>query len=352
MVKEKLFGVLKDGREVRNYILQNESGTVAELSEYGASVISVKTRDRFGKLADIVLGFDKLSDYENQRGTYMGATVGRFANRIRGGRFILNGKTYSIYCNDGKNSLHGGRVGFDSRLWKGKSQKDGVCFTYESPDGEENYPGKLKVCVTYTLDNHNALRIEYSAVSDKDTVLNLTNHSYFNLKGHDKGGADDMLLRINADFFTPVSPELIPTGEIFSVHGTPMDFSDFMKIKSRIEYDFPQLKNGSGYDHNWVLKKETQNALALAAELYDEKSGRLLRVYTTMPGIQFYSGNFLDGSTMGKCGARYERRGGVCLETQYFPNSTEYAHFPSPILRAGAEYRHSTIFGFSTVEGV
>lgn len=350
MVEEKLFGVLKDGQEVRNYILKNENGTVVELSEYGASVISVKTHDRFGKLADIVLGFDKLSDYENQKGTYMGATVGRFANRIHGGKFNLNGKTYSIYCNDGKNSLHGGRVGFDRRLWKGILLNDGVCFTYESPDGEENYPGKLKVCVTYTLDNHNALKIEYSAVSDKDTVLNLTNHSYFNLKGHDKGRADEMLLRINADFFTPVSRELIPTGEILSVHETPMDFRDFKRIKSRIEDDFTQLKNGSGYDHNWVLKKECQNSLTLAAELCDETCGRLLRVYTTMPGIQFYSGNFLDGSTFGKGGASYERRGGVCLETQYFPNSTEHAHFPSPILRAGDEYRHNTIFEFSVID--
>ena len=351
MIDERSFGVLADGRDVKLFTLTNSKGMSLAISEYGACIVAIVTPDKNGKMADVVLGFDSAADYEKQKGTYMGATVGRYANRIRGGKFMLNGQPVILNCNDGKNHLHGGNCGFDRKLWCGKViDERSVAFTYESCDGEENYPGNLRICVKYTLSDANSINIDYNAVSDKDTVVNLTNHSYFNLKGHEKGGADKQILRINADMFTGIDSEVIPDGTVMPVECTPMDFRNYAVISSRMDFPYIQLRNGAGYDHNWVLNKRERSTLSLAAELYDAESGRFMTLHTTKPGIQFYSGQFLDGSMTGKGGAIYMKHGGICLEPQYFPNAMEQTHFPTPILRKGEEYHHVTRFTFTVKE--
>ena len=339
----KSWGRLADGTAVEIYALRN--GKIeAAITTYGGIVVSLQVPDRKGNMDDVVLGYDSLSQYVSNN-PYFGAIVGRYANRIAHGSFLLEGKTYSVPKNNGDNSLHGGTRGFDKVVWKAKPIKDGIELSYVSRDGEQGYPGTLTATVRYTL-NDDGLRIEYSATTNKPTVVNLTNHSYFNLAGQGKGTILQQQLKIHASRFTPVDSTLIPTGELRSVEGTAFDFRALTPIGERIDADEDQLHKGKGYDHNWVLDK-SQGKLSEAAELYDPGTGRVLQVLTTEPGLQFYSGNFLDGTIVGKQGRTYEHRSGLCLETQHFPDSPNHPNFPSTELKPGKRYRSVTAFKFS-----
>ena len=339
----KSWGRLADGTAVEIYALRN--GKIeAAITTYGGIVVSLQVPDRKGNMDDVVLGYDSLSQYVSNN-PYFGAIVGRYANRIAHGSFLLEGKTYSVPKNNGDNSLHGGTRGFDKVVWKAKPIKDGIELSYVSRDGEQGYPGTLTATVRYTL-NDDGLRIEYSATTNKPTVVNLTNHSYFNLAGQGKGTILQQQLKIHASRFTPVDSTLIPTGELRSVEGTAFDFRTSTPIGERIDADEDQLHKGKGYDHNWILDK-SQGQLSEAAELYDPGTGRVLQVLTTEPGLQFYSGNFLDGTIVGKQGRTYEHRSGLCLETQHFPDSPNHPNFPSTELKPGKRYRSVTAFKFS-----
>ncbi len=339
----KSWGRLADGTAVEIYALRN--GKIeAAITTYGGIVVSLQVPDRKGNMDDVVLGYDSLSQYVSNN-PYFGAIVGRYANRIAHGSFLLEGKTYSVPKNNGDNSLHGGTRGFDKVVWNAKPIKDGIELSYVSRDGEQGYPGTLTATVRYTL-NDDGLRIEYSATTNKPTVVNLTNHSYFNLAGQGKGTILQQQLKIHASRFTPVDSTLIPTGELMSVEGTAFDFRALTPIGQRIAADEDQLHKGRGYDHNWVLDK-SQGQLSEAAELYDPGTGRVLQVLTTEPGLQFYSGNFLDGTIVGKQGRTYEHRSGLCLETQHFPDSPNHPNFPSTELKPGKRYRSVTAFKFS-----
>jgi aldose 1-epimerase len=345
------FGKTSEGISVYRYALSNKKGVEAVVISYGATLVSLKVPDRNGKAADIVLGYDSLDGYEQGK-SFFGATIGRYGNRIAGGEFTLDGTVFHLPKNDGPNSLHGGTRGFNKRVWTGvdRSRADAQVLelSYTSPDGEEGYPGTLKVKVTYTLPAEaNELRIDYAATTDKDTVVNLTNHSYFNLSGDASKEIVDHQLLLRAPQFTPVDATLIPTGELRPVRGTPFDFRKPTAIGARINQDHEQLKFGKGYDHNWVLEKTEKRGLQLAAEVFEPSSGRVLEVLTTEPGIQFYSGNFLDGTAKGKGGQLYAHRTGLCLETQHFPDSPNLPKFPSTVLRPGEAYRSATVLRFS-----
>jgi aldose 1-epimerase len=347
-IKEQSFGKTPGGTAVTLYTLTNASGVEAKIMTYGGIVTSLRVPDRNGELNDIVLGYDDLEGYIKNNSSYFGALIGRYGNRIAKGRFSLNGVRYKLAQNNGENHLHGGIRGFDQVVWQASEVKGSPALklTYLSKDGEEGYPGNLSVTVIYTLTDKNELKIEYSATTDNDTILNLTNHSYFNLAG---AGAGDILghqVLINADRFTPVDQGLIPTGELACVKGTPMDFTSTTPIGSRIELPFQQLVFCGGYDHNWVLNK-TEGALRLAAKVYEEMSGRVMEVYTTQPGMQFYTGNFLDGTIKGKGGLVYGKHYGFCMETQHFPDSPNQPAFPSTVLRPGQEYQQTTVYKFS-----
>jgi len=347
IVTKQAFGKTADGTPVDLYTLSNNKGVRVAITNYGGIIVSLFTPDRNGRAGDIVLGFDRLEDYLKGH-PYFGAIVGRYANRIAKGRFTLDGVEYKLAQNNGENHLHGGVQGFDKKVWKPRAYTDAegehLELSYLSPDGEEGYPGALDVKVVYTLNDNNQLRIDYTATTDKPTVVNLTNHTYFNLAG--EGDILGHVLRLNADRFTPVDAGLIPTGELRPVQGTPFDFTVPTPIGARIEQDDEQLRLGRGYDHNFVLRSGG-GELAEAAEVYEPNSGRVLRVLTTEPGIQLYTGNFLDGSLRGKYGRVYARRTGFCLETQHFPDSPNKPAFPSPVLRPGQTYRSTTIFEFS-----
>ena len=339
----KSWGRLADGTAVEIYALRN--GKIeAAITTYGGIVVSLRVPDRKGNMDDVVLGYDSLSQYVSNN-PYFGAIVGRYANRIAHGSFLLEGKTYSVPKNNGDNSLHGGTRGFDKVVWNAKPIKDGIELSYVSRDGEQGYPGTLTAIVRYTL-NDDGLRIEYSATTNKPTVVNLTNHSYFNLAGQGKGTILQQQLKIHASRFTPVDSTLIPTGELRSVEGTAFDFRTSTPIGERIDADEDQLHKGKGYDHNWVLDK-SPGQLSEAAELYDPDTGRVLQVLTTEPGLQFYSGNFLNGTIVGKQGRIYEHRSGLCLETQHFPDSPNHPNFPSTELKPGKRYHSITVFKFS-----
>jgi len=347
-VSKQPFGKTPEGTAIDLYELAD--GTVeARIMTYGATLVSLKVPDRTGKPGDIVLGYDSAENYI-ANSPYFGAIVGRYANRIAHGQFQLDGRTYSLPKNDGENSLHGGTRGFDKVLWSAHAIENGVEFTCLSKDGDQGYPGNLKVTVRYTLVG-NALRIEYSATTDKDTVVNLSNHSYFNLAGEGSGDILQERLEIHASRFTPVDSTLIPTGALEAVAGTPFDFRTFHAIGERINDKDEQLVRGKGYDHNWVLDRKSASGLVEAARVQDPASGRTLRVLTTQPGLQFYSGNFLDGSIVGKGGHVYAHRSGFCLETQHFPDSPHHANFPSTVLRPGERYHSITVFEFGTTEG-
>jgi aldose 1-epimerase len=346
-VEKQPFGKTADGTPVDLYTLTNSKGVRVAITNYGGIVVSLFTPDRNGNPGDIVLGFERLEDYLKGH-PYFGAIIGRYGNRIAKGRFTLDGVEYKLAQNNGENHLHGGLVGFDKKVWKARDFVDAegqhLELRYTSPDGEEGYPGNLDVTVTYSLNEQNQLRIDYVATTDKPTVVNLTNHSYFNLAG--EGDILGHLLRLNADYFTPVDAGLIPTGELRPVKGTPFDFTEPTPIGARIEQDDEQLRYGRGYDHNFVLRGGG-GSLAEAAEVYEPKTGRVLRVLTTEPGVQFYTGNFLDGTLRGKYGRVYHRRTGFCLETQHFPDSPNKPHFPTTVLRPGQTYRSTTIYEFS-----
>jgi aldose 1-epimerase len=342
-VTKASFGTFS-GQPVDIFTLRNSHGIEVKATSYGAIITSIVTPDRTGKRGDNTLGFDTFEEYLKNT-PFFGALVGRYGNRIAKGHFTLDGKTYTLAVNNGANHLHGGLKGFDKVLWKGEmvNGKTAVAFSRRSPDGEEGYPGNLDVRVTYTLTEQDELVIDYHAVTDKATPINLTQHTYFNLAG--EGDILGHVLMIDADRFTPVDSTLIPTGELAPVAGTPFDFRKPTAIGARIGESHPQLKNGNGYDHNWVLNKKG-TARQLAARVVDPKSGRTLEVSTTEPGVQFYSGNFLDGTVKGKGGRAYQQRSGLCLETQHFPDSPNHPSFPSTILKPGAEYRSETAFKF------
>ncbi|ROT99642.1 galactose mutarotase [Marinobacter sp. R17] len=356
-VKTSVFGTLPDGREARLYRFSNAHGIEMAVTNYGGIIVSLRTPDSDGDVDDIVLGFDSLDGYLSRAyqtsNPYFGALIGRYGNRIAGGEFTLDGKTYTLAKNNGPNHLHGGNKGFNQVLWDAKPFSNdtgtGVILSYTSADGEEGYPGKLDVTVTYTLSDQDTLSVEYNATTTKATPVNLTQHSYFNLEGEGSGSILDHRLMINADAFTPVDKTLIPTGEIRPVKGTPFDFREATAIGKRINDDNTQLEYGPGYDHNFVLNRPDgrDGELVLAARVTEPDSGRILEIATTEPGIQFYSGNFLDGTLTGKSGRAYGRRNGFALETQHFPDSPNQKDFPSTILEPGDTYHTRTVYTFS-----
>jgi aldose 1-epimerase len=348
MIKESAFGTMPDGTPVKLFTLSNASGMEVRAINYGAILVSIKVPDRNGRVDDVVVGHDDLEGYLT-KSRFFGAVVGRYGNRIAGGRFTLDGRTYQLTQNNGQNHLHGGAKGFDKVVWKASINDDprgpSVAFTHTSPDGEEGYPGTLLARIVYTLTDKNELVIDYSATTNKPTLVNLTQHSYFNLAGHGSGDILDHQLTLNADRYTPVDASQIPTGEIAPVDGTPFDFRRGVTIGARIDADHEQIRFGSGYDHNFVLAR-SGDGLVQAAHVVDPKTGRTLDVSTTEPGVQFYSSNKLDGSHVGKGGHVYSARSSFCLETQHFPDSPNRANFPSTVLRPGEEYRSTTVFKF------
>ena len=334
-ITSKNFGTGPDGEEVYLFTLRNNRGVEVSITNYGGAITSIMAPDRNGVFGDVVLGYDTLDEYvKNPR--YFGALIGRYANRIAGGKFWLYRVEYQLAQNNGENHLHGGTRGFDKRVWSATPTSSSLRLEYFSKDGEENYPGNLGVAVDYSLNDENELRIDYRAVTDKDTIINLTNHSYFNLGGHGHGTILDHELMLHAGSFTPVSGDLIPTGEILSVDGTRMDFR------------IARVIGDGGYDHNFVLDDWNHGLIRSVAHLRDPNSGRVMEVLTTQPGIQFYSGNFLDGSLIGKGGVAYHQYAALCLETQHFPDSPNQPNFPSTVLRAEMFYKQTTIYKFTT----
>lgn len=341
------FGVTRTGVAIDRYTLVNANGLEADIITYGGTLTSLRVPDRDGVGGDVVLGFETLEPYTGPH-PYFGALIGRYANRIAHGRFELNGATYTLARNDGPNHLHGGPEGFHRRVWRARERESAegpsLELTYLSPDGEEGYPGNLSVTVAYALTDRNELRIDYTATTDRDTLVNLTNHAYFNL-----AGAGDILgheLELAAARFLPIDATLIPLGELRPVRGTPLDFTTPTPIGTRIAADHEQIRRGLGYDHTWVLDKP-DGALGLAGRLYEPTTGRLIEVFTTQPAIQFYSGNFLDGSLIGKRGQVYAKHSGLCLETQHFPDSPNQPQFPSTLLRTGETYGQTTVYRFA-----
>ncbi len=348
-VKKEPFGKLPNGQEVYLYILKNPSGMTVKLTNYGATDVAIEVPDRSGKMADVVFGYDSVMGYVNGN-SYFGGTIGRYANRIAHGTFKLDGKVYHLPINDGPNSLHGGTVGFNKVVWTAEpletSRGPAVRFSYVSKAGQDGYPGTVKVTVTYTLLKDDALRIEYRGTTDKPTILNMTNHTYFNLSGDPNKTILDEDLMINANKYTPVNKYEIPTGKIATVVGTPMDFRKMTRIGAHINEDNVQLKRCGGYDLNWVLNGYNKKVHKVA-EVYDPTSGRILTVYTDQPGIQFYTGNFLNGTEIGKHGVHYKYRTALTLEAQLYPDSPNEPKFPSATLRPGQTYRQTTIYKFS-----
>ncbi|MEO6914366.1 MAG: aldose epimerase family protein [Chitinophagaceae bacterium] len=339
-MKPAPFGT-SDDKEVMEYTLKNSKGTIVRIINYGGIVKNIEVADRNGEMGDVVLGFDSLSGYKQTGMPYMGALIGRYGNRIANAKFSLDGKSYTLAANNNGNSLHGGLKGFDKVVWDANQADSALILEYVSKDGEEGYPGTLTTKVVYTLTNDNALKIDYTATTDKATPINLTNHSYFNLSAGKSPTIDDHILMINADKYTIVNDKLIPTGKLPEVKGSPMDFTTPKKIGRDLS------KVAGGYDHNYVLNK-TDKSLTVAATVYDSASGRFMEVLTTEPGIQFYSGNFLDGKLTGtKTGKPYLQHSGLCLEAQHFPDSPNQPSFPSTILKPGETYRQTTLYRFS-----
>ena len=341
------FGELADGTPVEIYTLRNNRGLEARVISYGAIIVSLRTPDSDGQYADIVLGFDNLEGYV-QHSPYFGAVVGRYANRIARGRFTLDGRAHELPINDPPNTLHGGSRGFDKLVWtaSARSSDDELELTCTSPDGDQGFPGELTARVTYTLTDENELRVEYRATTTKPTPVTLSQHSYFNLTGEARRDVLNHLITLSADRYTPVDATMIPTGELASVEGTPFDLRLPTRIGARVDVDDEQLRHGGGFDHNFVLNR-TEPGLMHAGHVAEPDSGRIMEIYTTEPGVQFYSGNSLDGSIRGKGGHAYGRRCGFCLETQHFPDSPNHPGFPSTILRPGEELTSRTVFAFS-----
>ncbi len=348
-IKRETFGITPEGKAVDAFTLTNARGLEVRVINYGGIITSLLAPDRSGNLADIVLGFDALDGYLDNK-PYFGAIIGRYTNRIADGKFILDGREYTLAKNNGTNSLHGGLRGYNKVTWEAEpfhnQQQTGVILIYRSKDGEEGYPGNLGVKVTYTLTGENELIFDYEAETDKATAINLTQHTYFNLAGEGNGDVLGHELWLNADRFTPVDKTLIPTGELRSVRGTPLDFTQPTRLGARIDATYNQLAFAGGYDHNFVINGEDHKP-KLTARVREPNSGRVLEAHTTEPGVQLYSGNFLDGSAVGKHGHAYQKREAFCLETQHFPDSVHHSHFPSTILRPGQRFHSQTIFKFS-----
>ncbi|RPI96619.1 MAG: galactose mutarotase [Chloroflexi bacterium] len=349
MISKQSYGTTAGGMAVEEYTFTNARGTEVKIITYGGIITSIRVPDQNGTLANVALGFDNLADYET-RSPYFGCITGRFANRIAGGRFALDGVDYMLATNNGPNHLHGGLVGFNKQVWTPTVSGDSLVLLYLSPDGEEGYPGNLDVTVSYTLTDDNGLRIDYHATTDKPTPVNLTNHSYFNLAGNGSGDIHGHVLLINADHFTPTDSTAIPTGEIARVDGTPFDFLTPRRIGPGQRSSHPQIVYGRGYDHNFVLNRPVPDdgSLVLAARVSDPGSGRVMDVLTTEPGVQFYAGNFLDATLVGSSGTLYRQSDGLCLETQHFPDSVHHPHFPSVVLRPGGTFQSTTVFRFLT----
>ena len=344
---EKFYGTTKNNEEVNMYTIKNNSNMEVDIISYGATIVSIRVPDKDGNIDDVALGYDTLEAYENGD-KYLGALIGRCGNRIKNASFKLNGKEYNLAKNNGNNHLHGGNTGFDKVVWNVEIvEENKLKLSYLSRDGEENYPGNLKVNVCYSLNDNNELKIEYYATTDEDTLVNLTNHSYFNLGGESSGNILNEKILINADKFTVTDAESIPTGELRDVLNTPMDFRTLKVIGDNIDSDYEQIRFGQGYDHNWMLNSNGDINI-LAAKVVDEISGRIMEVYTTSEGVQFYSGNFLDGTGSSKNGNGYNKRSGLCLETQFIPDSINHDNFSSCILKVNEEYRHTTIYKFKT----
>ncbi|BCJ93501.1 aldose 1-epimerase [Anaerocolumna cellulosilytica] len=348
-IKKHSFGKTKDGKEATLYTLINKNGMSVSFTNYGANIVNILVPDKNGKLDDVVLGYDNVRGYEINSPGY-GSFIGRHANRIGGAVFVLNDKKYELEKNDGENNLHGGFKSYNKFWYEVETfeeeDADSIEFSRLSPDMEQGFPGNLDISVTYTLTDDNELVIEYLAVSDKDTVVNLTNHSYFNLSGHNSGSVLKQKVILEADKFTPTDAALIPTGELRDVNGTPMDFRTLKALGQDIEEDYEPLKLAGGYDHNFVLNTNGSDVEKIG-EMIDDKSGRKMEIFTNMPGIQLYTGNFISGKEAGKGGYIYQKRDGVCFETQYFPDSCNKGEFPSSILKAGNEYDFVTVFKFS-----
>lgn len=335
------------GKSISLYVLTNKNGMVSEITNFGGKVVSLWMPDRLGNYEDIVLGHSTIDDYLNSKEKYFGALIGRYGNRIANGKFSLNGKEYSLAKNNGSNHLHGGDNGFDAVVWEAKQiDHQTLELRYVSKDMEEGYPGNLSIVVVYRLTDNNELKVEYKATTDKSTVVNLTHHSFFNLKGAGNGSINDHLLQINAPYYTPVDKGLIPTGEISSVQNTPFDFQKLTAIGERVDDKHKQLKYGLGYDHNFVINQSLES-LNYAAKVIEPISGRTLEVYTNEPGLQFYGGNFLNGSVIGKHNKNYNHRSAFCLETQHFPDSPNQSNFPTTQLNPGEEYHSVCIYKFS-----
>lgn len=351
-ISEKAYGTMKDGSQISQFTLKNSSGIKVEIINFGAVITSIDTPDKEGHFQNIVLGFPNLSGYEDDTGrACFGAIVGRYANRIAGGKFELDGKTYQIPLNNGPNALHGGPIGFDRKVWQAEklpiSQNQvGVRLSLQSPDGEQGFPGNLSVQVTYVLNNNNELILHYQATTDKSTVINLTNHSYFNLGGEGSGSVENHILQVFADYYTPSDANSIPVGEITPVDNTPMDFRRPIAVGSRMRDSFEQLVMARGYDHNWVIKKQFEDKLQPAMHLYDPKSQRTLEILTTQPGMQIYTANYLVGNYLGTSGKMYRQTDGIAFETQHFPDAPNKPNFPSTRLDPGQTLDETTVFRF------
>ncbi|SFU09187.1 aldose 1-epimerase [Algoriphagus locisalis] len=346
--QEQVFGTTFQNKKVETYEIKNANGMKMKVTNFGARVTNLWVPDKDGNLVDVVLGFETLDEYTTSGEKYFGAAIGRYGNRIADGKFTLNGEEYTLPQNNNGQTLHGGPGGMDFVIWDvEKSGENGLIFSYTSPDGEEGFPGELKVKMVYTLTGDNEFKVTYEAETDKATPVNLTHHSFFNLNGAGNGDVLDHTLKLNASKFTPVNEVLIPTGEIANVDGTPFDFTTATKIGDRIDQENQQLKFGGGYDHNWVLDK-SGNELTEAAVISSPQTGIEMEVWTTEPAIQFYSGNFLDGSVSGKGGKVYELRSAFCLETQHYPDSPNQPNFPSTILEPGEKYEQTCIYKFGT----
>ncbi len=340
--------MILNGEKVELYTLKNRNNIEVQITNYGGKVVTLKVPDRDGNFEDIVLGYDKLRETIDGN-LYFGALIGRFGNRIAKGKFTIDGTEYTLKTNNDYNALHGGETGYNKIVWDAKQDANKLLLMHRDPDGFEGYPGNINVTVTYELTDDNELKITYDAVTDKATPINLTHHSFFNLKGAGNGTILDHQLFIAADYYLPIDTTMIPTGEIAKVKDTVFDFTVFTEIGKNIDSDVQQITNGCGFDHNWVLNKQ-DGIMALAAKVFESKSGRIMEVYTTEPGLQFYTGNFLNATELGKNGKKYESRTAFCLETQHYPDSPNQKGFPNTILRPNEKYHTETIYKFSTEE--